>query len=304
MQNSLSPSRLHFPRGLRIGVCDMVMIATHDCASEWSAVKSRLRHCGQPEQSNPIDYHAMEGLKKLFVFLLSPCFPVLENAEKPTTTVLDLSQNEKPDTFERGRGLDREQKITDVEHEWRWDPVFCLSEDVWRGRKVDSCPSCVYSKEDMFEVTAMERQGSAPDPGAKWIQMSEHVHKVESTCTVVVFPCSKVQSLLFIPFFLAVAHSLFPFFLFRVLSQCHSLGKYKYDFLTSTECLKGFNDPVRNPLKYVHPVMAPLRSIRQNFFLRKIDFLVVQSRLVYLPPHPPAPRLTESKIKPWYFWAW
>ena len=45
--------------------------------------------------------------------------------------------------------------------------LFCLSEVVWRGRKVDSCPSCVRSERDMFEVTAMERQGSALDPGAK-----------------------------------------------------------------------------------------------------------------------------------------
>lgn len=48
-----------------------------------------------------------------------------------------------------------------------WDPVLCLSEGVWRGRKVDSYPTSVRSEKDMFEVTAMERQGSAPDPGAK-----------------------------------------------------------------------------------------------------------------------------------------
>lgn len=59
------------------------------------------------------------GLKKLLVscFLLSPYFPVLERAEKPTTIVLDLSQNKKQDPFERGRELDRKQKITYVENE-------------------------------------------------------------------------------------------------------------------------------------------------------------------------------------------
>lgn len=100
--------------------------------------------------------------------MFSHCFPVLESAEKPTTIVLDLSQNEKPDPFARGRRLDRKQKISDAKQmNESQDPVFCLSEGVWRRRKVNSCPAPVYSEKDVFEVTAMERQGSALDPGAK-----------------------------------------------------------------------------------------------------------------------------------------
>lgn len=59
MQNSLSPARIHFTRGLQMVDCDMVMIATHERVSELSVVKSRFRHCGQTEQSNPTDFHAM-----------------------------------------------------------------------------------------------------------------------------------------------------------------------------------------------------------------------------------------------------
>ena len=40
MQNSLNPARLHFPKGLPMGVCEMIMIATHHCVSEWSVVDS------------------------------------------------------------------------------------------------------------------------------------------------------------------------------------------------------------------------------------------------------------------------
>ena len=115
MQNSLNSDRLHFPRGLLRGDYDMIMIATHDCVSEQSVVKSRFRHSGHTVESNPLDYHAMvvRTLKAVFgflFFLFSPCFLVLKSAEKPTTIVLNLSQNEKPEPFEHGRELQNREK--------------------------------------------------------------------------------------------------------------------------------------------------------------------------------------------------
>lgn len=138
------------------------------------------------------------------------------------------------------------------------------------------------SKKDMFEVTTMERQSSAPDPGAKWIQMSEHVHKVESTCTVVVFPCLKVQTLLFIPFFPgSLPLSLTPFFLFRVLSVSLS-WQIKISFFNKYRMSWGFNDPVINPEKDVHLVMDLLRNMRWIFLKFPLSSLLIISSIYSL----------------------
>lgn len=93
-----------------------------------------------------------------------------------------------------------------MNHGFRSPSFFCL----FVGWGVDSCPSAVRPEEDMFEETAMERGGRSSGAGAKWIQMSERVHKVEPSCTVVIFLWSGVQLLLSISFFLAVPLSFAP----------------------------------------------------------------------------------------------
>lgn len=188
--------------------------------------------------------------------------------------------------------------------------VFCLSEEVWSWRKVNSCPPPVHSGGDMFEVTAMERQGSPPHPGAKWIQMFEHVHKVESTCTVVVFPFSKgcsVASFYFI-FPGALSLALSPFFPLSCPRSVSLSWQIKMQYFNKHGMSKGFNDPVRNRFEICASSHGALKKYKTDFFLfykfaslRKLDFLFwgFVVRFWFPPPH-----LTKSKIKPWYFWAW
>lgn len=213
MQNSISPGDFFSQEAYW---WDMVMIATHDCVclnGVWSNPVSDIvvRQSNQTQN----EYRAMvvADFKRLvaagFLFFVITLFPGAEKWRETHNDRTWFNTKWKPGSiWAWERTWRRAQKITDAENEWIMGSSFFVCQREWRRKKVDSCPFSVHSEEDMFEETAMERQGSAPDPGAKWIQMSEHVHKVESTCTVVVFPCSKVQSLLFIPFFLAVSHSL------------------------------------------------------------------------------------------------
>lgn len=192
----------------------MVMTAT-TTVFEWSVV----RHNDQREQSNPFGYHA---LWVSFFLLLSPCSLVLESADEPTEHCVWFIMDWETELNIFVGARTRSRTETDIEDECIRGAIILSVRGGVEGQK-GGLFLLVHLEKDLFEVKAMERQGSAQDPGAKWIQMSEHVHKVEPTCTVVVFPCSKVQSLLFSSFFLAVSHFLPTFFLFRVLSHSVTL---------------------------------------------------------------------------------
>lgn len=162
-------------------------------------------------------------------------------------------------------------------------------------KKWTLAPLLYILEEDMFEETAMERQGRSPGAGAKRIQMSEHVHKVEPSCTVVVFPCSRLQSLLFISFFLAVSH--FPALFLRsslpnharvCVCVCRPSGVLFADLTVVSEkrCIK--------------PSCLLKNSLRLEKTLVWASFtfaLYPPAPLTHTPPPHPALR----KITPWYF---
>lgn len=215
-QSFIQPHRPHFPRSFRRGDHNTVMIANHGGVF-------LNRYSGQMEQSNPqmsimLWLLTLKPTYSIFFFslVLSPCFLVLKRAEKTTAVQPKMKNRMRPSVGENLPEIRKE--LTLRMNESRASAFLFFLFVCWVGSGLLPL-FCTFRRGHVWRNSHGET-GRSPGAGAKWIQMSERVRKVEPSCTVVVFPWSGVQWLLSISFFLAVL--LFPLPL--SLSQFCPLG--------------------------------------------------------------------------------